>query len=137
MFSVFLQGEYSEKNCLRQARRRAFRAVCGVAGAGSGGAWCRFSCEWCRFSRCLAQVQLRTVQVHGQAAQVPGVNGAGSAVNGAGSKTGAGPAPRIGLLCTSAGAGTLPKMEPAPFTSGSAAVLYGLLYIFFDGTKKC
>ena len=115
-----------------------------MPGAGSGGAWRRFSCERCRFRRCLAQVQPRTVQVqprtvqvqpytvqvHGQTAQVPGVNGAGS-------KTGAGPAPRIGLLCTSAGAGTLPKMEPAPFTSGSAAVLYGLLYFFFDGTKKC
>ena len=70
------------------------------------------------------------MQVHGQAAQVPGVGGAGS-------KTGAEPAPHIGLLCTSAGAGTLPKMEPAPFTAGSSAVLYGLLYIFFDGTKKC
>ena len=70
------------------------------------------------------------MQVHGQAAQVPGVNGAGS-------KTRPEPAPHIGLLCTSAGAGFGPKMEPAPFTSGSAAVLYGLLYIFFDGTKKC
>jgi hypothetical protein len=42
MFSVFLQGEYNEKNCLRQARRRAFRAVVvwvvqvqAVLGAGS------------------------------------------------------------------------------------------------------
>ena len=52
-------------------------------------------------------VQEQTVQVHGQAAQVPGVNGAGS-------KTGAEPAPRIGLLRCSGGAGFGPKMEPAP-----------------------
>ncbi len=88
MFSVFLQGEYNEKNCLRQARRRAFRGVCGVSGAGSGGAWRRFRREWCRFSWCLAQVQLRTVQVQPVLGAGSAANGAGSAVNGAGSRTG-------------------------------------------------
>ena len=39
---------------------------------------------------------------------VPGVGDAGS-------KTGAEPAPRIGLLRCSGGAGSGPKMEPAPF----------------------
>jgi len=53
------------------------------------------------------------VQVQEQAAQVPGVNGAGS-------KTGAGPAPRIGLLRCSGGAGFGLKMEPAPFTAEPA-----------------
>ena len=62
------------------------------------------------------------MQVHGQAAQVPGVNGAGS-------KTGAGPAPRIGLLRYSDGAGSRPKMEPAPFTQGTCAI--GVLVGFF------
>ena len=47
------------------------------------------------------------------AAQVQGVNGASS-------KTGAQPAPHIGLLCTSAGAGFGPKMGPAPFTAEPA-----------------
>ena len=49
----------------------------------------------------------------GAAARVPGANGAGS-------KTGAEPAPRIGLLRCSGGAGSGPKMEPAPFTAKPA-----------------
>jgi hypothetical protein len=53
------------------------------------------------------------VQVQGQAAQVPGVNGAGS-------KTGAEPAPRIGLLRCSGGASFGPKKEPAPFMAEPA-----------------
>ena len=48
-----------------------------------------------------------------QAVQVPGVNGAGS-------KTEAEPAPRIGLLRCSGGAGLGPKMEPAPFMAEPA-----------------
>ena len=52
--------------------------------------------------------------------QVSEVGGAGSGINGAGSKTGAEPAPRIGLLCCSDGAGFGPKMEPAPFKAEPA-----------------
>ena len=70
----------------------------------------------------LVQKDFQTVQVHGQAAQVPGQAAQVPGVNGAGSKTGAGPAPRIGLLRCSGGAGFGPKMEPAPFTQGTCAI---------------
>jgi len=49
-------------------------------------------------------------------AQVPRVSGGGSGVSGAGSKTGAKPAPQIGLLRYCGGASSEAKMGPAPFT---------------------
>ena len=65
------------------------------------------------------------MQVHGQAAQVPEQAVQVPGVNGAGSKTGAEPAPRIGLLRCSGGAGFGLKMEPAPFMAEPAPFTAG------------
>ena len=65
------------------------------------------------YPQCGHYIPGQAVQVHGQTAQVPVINGAGS-------KIGAEPAPRIGLLRCSGGAGFGPKMEPAPFTAEPA-----------------
>ena len=66
------------------------------------------------YPQCGHYIPGQAVQVHRQAAQVPGQTAQVPGVGGAGSKTGAEPAPRIGLLRCSGGAGFGPKMEPAP-----------------------